>query len=716
MRKEELYEQSADAPDYIYFQHFPDMDAVRYRFAGLHVHQALEVLVVYKGCMRCMVNNRTEEIGAGEVFIVNSYDTHHYEYVGNASAYILVISKEYFSHILSADTEFNNFLKPPQKVWEEMMRHIVEAYSKFDGFNVLQKSGFVDSLMGILYDSGLLRKKAKNNNKEFFIKVSDYIAVHFGEDLRLPVLAKKFGYSENYFSALFNKTAGTNLNEYVNGVRIRKVVEMRKVWEKRYTLKEIVSRCGFNSMETYYRVLKKFKKPNDNNGFKATINDGLSKKVNGSNAMGMKKLWAVIVGYGNRGQVYADYSLDCPDELGIAAIVDPNPFKLSEAKKRYNLSDDQLFASYEEFEAQKIACDFVVNATMDQYHYETAMKILAGKHDMLMEKPIVPNAKELMDIKRIADENGCKVFICHVLRYTPFYRTIKNLILSGKIGEIMSMEMNEHVCIAHYLTSFTRGKWNSEANCGSGFLLAKCCHDLDLVCWLNNETEPEKIFSMGNRSQFVSAKKPEGAAEFCYQCKYERTCPYSAIKMHMEMNAMPFLTWDRLNKPLDEITDEEKLAFLKEDIYGRCAYDDLGDLVDRQNVMVTFKNGSTCSFTLVGGTTKADRYIHLVGTTGEIEGKLEENKFILRTNIDGSFSGAAEEIDVSQEIISNAKFGGHSGGDFAIMHDLIAYLNGDKSSISITKLDDSINGHLCIFAAEQSRKTNQLVDVASLKK
>ena len=716
MIKDELYEQSADAPDYIYFQNFPDMDAVQYRFAGLHVHQSLEVLIVYKGCMRCMVNNHTEEISEGSIFIANSYDTHHYEYIGNAAAYILVISKEFFAHILGEDTEFGNFLHPSAAVWEEMMRHVEGAYDKFKGFNVLQKSGFVNTLMGILYDSELLRKKAKNANKEFFIKVSDYIAAHFEEDLRLPTLAKKFGYSENYFSALFNKTAGTNLNEYVNGVRIKKVMEMRKVWEKRYTLKEIVTRCGFNSMETYYRVLKKHKANNGNRDFKMIENDEFMKNSKESAGIKMKKLWTAIVGYGNRGQVYADYSLDCPEELGIAAIIDPNPFKLSEAKKRYNLTDEQLFTSYEEFEAKNVACDFVVNATMDQNHYETAMQILAGKHDMLMEKPIVPNAKELMDIKNLADKNGCKVFVCHVLRYTPYYRTIKKLILDGTIGDIMTMEMNEHVCIPHYLTSYTRGKWNSEEKCGSGFILAKCCHDLDLMCWLNNATEPDKIFSMGSRSQFIKAKKPEGATEFCYQCKHERDCQYSAIKYHIDTDAMPFLVWDSFNKPFDQITKEEKMEFLKTNIYGRCAYDDLGDIVDRQNVIVNFKDGSSCSFVLVGGATRAGRYIHIVGTLGEIEGQLEEDKFILRKYIDGSYSGTAEEISVKDQIVSNAKYGGHSGGDFAIMHDLVAYLNGDQSSVSITKLDDSINGHLCIFAAEQSRKSGELVSVDSLRK
>ena len=716
MRKEELYEQSADAPDYIYFQDFPDMDAVQYRFAGLHVHQSLEVLVVYKGMMRCMVNNHTEEIPAGSIFIANSYDTHHYEYVGNAAAYILVISKEFFSHIIDENTEFNNFLRPTADVWEEMMSHLQGAYDKFKGFNVLQKNGFVNTLMGLLYDSDLLRKKVKNVNKEFFIKVSDYISAHFEEDLRLPTLAKKFGYSENYFSALFNKTAGTNLNEYVNSVRIRKVLEMKRNWEKRYTLKEIVTRCGFNSMETYYRVLKKYKTAGGNRNLKILENDEGKKNSKGREGKNMKKLWTAIVGYGNRGQVYADYSLDCPEELGIAAVIDPNPFKLEEAKKRYNLTDDQIFTSYEAFEAKNIACDFIVNATMDQYHYETAMQILAGKHDMLMEKPIVPNAKELMEIKNLADKNGCKVFVCHVLRYTPYYRTIKQMLLDGVIGDVMTMEMNEHVCMAHYLTSYTRGKWNSEEKCGSGFLLAKCCHDLDLMCWLNNSTEPDQIFSMGSRSQFIKAKKPEGATEYCYQCKHERECPYSAIKLYYELNAMPFLVWDKMNKPFDEITNEEKMEFLKEDIYGKCAYDDLGDIVDRQNVMVSFKDGSTCSFTLVGGTTKADRYIHIVGTTGEIEGKLEEDKFVIRKYIDGSFSGTVEEVSVKDQIVSNAKYGGHSGGDFAIMHDLVAYFNGDEASISMTKLDDSVNGHLCIFAAEESRKTKQMVSVDSLRK
>ena len=423
----------------------------------------------------------------------------------------------------------------------------------------------------------------------------------------------------------------------------------------------------------------------------------------------MKKLMTAIVGYGNRGQIYADYSLDEPLELGVAAVIDPNDFKLQEAKKKYGLSDDCLFHDFDAFVASGIACDFVVNATMDQYHYETAMQILNAGYDMLMEKPIGPNVERLREIESLAKEKGAQVFVCHVLRYTPFYRKIKELLNAGTIGDIVTMELNEHVCRPHFMSSYVRGKWNSEETCGSGFLLAKSCHDLDLICWLNNASVPEEVASLGNRSKFIPQNAPEGATEYCYQCKHEKNCPYSALDLYLEKNAFDFLVWDRLNKPLDEITDEEKAEFLKQDIYGKCAYTCGGDIVDRQNLIIGFENGSLATFNMVGGSTRASRFIHIVGTLGEIEGVLETNEITLRTYARDALMGKTETIDVHP--ISNAKDGGHSGGDYAIMHDLVRYLNGDKSSISITSIEDSINGHLCVYAAEESRKSERFVSI-----
>lgn len=426
----------------------------------------------------------------------------------------------------------------------------------------------------------------------------------------------------------------------------------------------------------------------------------------------MKKvIKGVIVGFGNRGEVYGDYSLQTKGEFEVIAVVDPNPFKLKLAKEKYSLKDEQLFPSLEDFFKKNIKADIVINTTMDQDHYETVMKILSKKYDMLMEKPIVGNDTQLTKIADLAKKNKCKVFVCHVLRYTMFYRTIKQLINDNKIGEVQTIEVNEHIALQHYLSSYLRGKWNSEAKCGSGLLLAKSCHDLDLLCWLNNSTKPAKVCSFGSRKLFVKENKPKGAAKFCHECKHKDTCPLSSVTLYEKHDVFPFLVYDRLNKPLDKITLKEKKAFLHKDVYGKCAYDVASDLVDRQVMIIEYENGSTATFTLVSCSTEPNRYIHIVGSKGEIEGKVENNIITLRTFEGDVVKHKTKTIDLSSKIVNLAKFGGHSGGDYLIMHDLCAYLNGDRSSISMTKLNDSLNGHRCVYAAEKSRRTNKIINL-----
>ncbi len=427
----------------------------------------------------------------------------------------------------------------------------------------------------------------------------------------------------------------------------------------------------------------------------------------------MKRLQCALIGAGNRGKVYCDYSLICPQELEIVCVVEPNDIRREEAKKRYRLADDRVFTSVEAFLQAKISCDFVVNATMDEAHYTTAKQLIGAGYSLLMEKPITANKQELLELQALAKEKGVSVFVCHVLRYTPFFKAIKKILSEGRIGTIVTMEMNEHVWVAHFLDSYVRGKWNSEKTCGSGFLLAKSCHDTDLICWLNNQTFPKTVTSSGSRSLFIPENAPKGATEYCYCCPHNETCLYSAQKVHLKFDSMPFQTWARMDKPLDEITYEEKAEYLKHDVYGKCAYNAGGDIVDRQSLIVRFENGSIATFTMVGGTSKAGRKIHICGTHGEIEGNLDEGKFALRifNRSEGKFGFDEREIDVNGEIHESSEYAGHAGGDYAIMHDLIGYLNGDRSSLSITSIDDSINGHLIVYAAEESRKTGKTIPV-----
>ena len=95
---------------------------------------------------------------------------------------------------------------------------------------------------------------------------------------------------------------------------------------------------------------------------------------------------------------------------------------------------------------------------MDQYHVETA-RISGTGYDML-EKPVANNKRDLLKVAEKARENGCKLVVCHVLRYTPFYKKAKELI-EGAVGEVVHIDAGISWCLAHRF-SFIRGQWRNK--------------------------------------------------------------------------------------------------------------------------------------------------------------------------------------------------------------------------------------------------------------
>ena len=428
----------------------------------------------------------------------------------------------------------------------------------------------------------------------------------------------------------------------------------------------------------------------------------------------MKKIQCVILGYGDRSSRYAEYAKTKPEELEIVGVIDVNDLKLQQAKQAFGLSDACLYKSLEEFLQKDVRCDVVINGTMDQLHYVTTMPLLEKGYNILLEKPVTANPKELLEIEAKAKEKNCKVVICHVLRYTPFYSKIKSIIDSGKIGKIVSLQLNEHVWYGHFVNSYVRGKWRSEKECGSGLLLAKCCHDTDLMCWLNNETDPYMVSSFGTKSFFTESNAPQGATQYCYECPNQKSCMFNAEKFQIEKDFIPFYTWAGINKPLDTITLEEKREFLKKDMYGQCVFKTDMDIVDRQCVSVQFANGSIGTLNMIGGTSAAGRHIHVVCEYGEVVGYIEENKIIVRVFDKENVCYTQSVIDFSAENDlgeEDNSVGGHYGGDYYIMKDLVRFLNGEKTSVATTVISDSVNSHLICYAAEKARKEKLIVDL-----
>ena len=435
----------------------------------------------------------------------------------------------------------------------------------------------------------------------------------------------------------------------------------------------------------------------------------------------MKKIKAAVLGYGDRSFQYTKYVFDRPEELEVIAVIDVNEFKLAEAKKRFNLPDSALYTDLDEFLKDDVVCDVVINGTMDQIHYVTTIKLLNKGYNILLEKPITSNPDELFEIERLAKEKGAMVVVCHLMRYTPFFRKVKEIIDSGEIGKIMNIEMYEHVWHGHFVNAYVRGKWRNEEECGSGFLLAKCCHDTDCMCWLNSITKPTEVASFGKRAFYCPENAPEGATEYCYDCPRRDECMFDASRFEAVMDCCPQYTWLGLDMDPRSVSMDTKLDYLKTSDFGKCVFKNDMNIVDRQSVVVNFANGSTATLNMIGGATKAGRFLHIVCEYGEIQGYLEENKIIYRKfNKDAvnykyhgdefMYTDTVIEVTINDGREVNAS-AGHSGGDYFIMKDLTSLLRGEAPSASTTVISDSINGHLICYAAEKSRKEGVIVDI-----
>ena len=421
----------------------------------------------------------------------------------------------------------------------------------------------------------------------------------------------------------------------------------------------------------------------------------------------MKKIKAIIMGYGDRGQIYAGYAEKAPDRFEVVGVVDPDPIRAEKAKKRFSLREDMCFTDPEEFYRKGKLCDAVINATMDKLHYETTVPLLRAGYHVLLEKPVSGDVNELKELARLAKENGVVLMVCHVLRYAPFYRKIKEILLSGEIGEVRHIHCEERVALPHVLSSYIRGKWNSESQCGSGMLMAKCCHDIDLIVWLKNSFGLDRITSVGSRRFFTSANKPSGAGSRCLvDCGVEEECPYSCRKLYLDRDEFPFLVWTGVEgKDWTEITDGKEREELLKTVnpHGKCCFEDK-DLVDQQSVILSFRDGSTATLDMTGGTARPGRSIFISGTKGEIEGFLENNRFTVRL-YDAQTAGYRErEVEIREDVS-----GAHSGGDHRLAEDFVSTVAGEKRSVSCTDIDQSIAGHIAVIGAEISRKTDRTV-------
>ena len=428
--------------------------------------------------------------------------------------------------------------------------------------------------------------------------------------------------------------------------------------------------------------------------------------------MNDRPITAIIVGAGHRAFVYSELAKTNPEMLKIVGVADPNPIRRKKAMDYFGFNEDMCFENAEELAKKGKLADTVINGTMDEQHLESAVPLLDAGYDMLLEKPFATNEDEMWQIVECAKKNNAKVMICHVLRYTPFYYSIKERIANGEIGEIINIQTNEHVSYHHLSTSYVRGKWANSKKCHTSMLLAKCCHDLDIMMWMMADTKPKQISSFGGKFQFKPENAPKGAGTICMKdCPLVDSCVYSTKRLYIDHpDRWAFYVWDALEGK-ENVTIDDKIALMQSDSpYARCIYKCDNDVVDHQSVMVSFENGATGTHNMVGGSAEPRRSIHIIGTKGEIFGNFEESKFTV-LKINPSPDAHNEECDVEEVDLRVTgdmvgAYGGHGGGDERLAEDFVKYIRGEAPSLACTSIFDSVAGHLSVYRADKSREND----------
>ncbi len=419
----------------------------------------------------------------------------------------------------------------------------------------------------------------------------------------------------------------------------------------------------------------------------------------------MEQKTLVLIGGGNRGNTYTKIGKDI-GKFKLVAIAEPIKARREYIAKLHNIPADRQFESWEPLVALGKIADAAVIATMDRDHFEPTIAAINAGYDILLEKPVSPLIEECRAIEAAAKAKGVTVLVCHVLRYTPFFRALKKLIDDGKIGKVMNIVHTESVGNVHQSHSFVRGNWgNSERS--SFMLLQKSCHDLDILQWLIGK-ECRRIQSFGHLSHFTEAEAPEGATERCFDgCPHIDSCIYSAKRNYIERKNDGNWFRGTATKHHEEVEDSVVYDALATTNYGRCVYKCDNDVVDHQIVNMEFDDDVIVSFTMsafnLGG-----RKLDIMGTKGELIASAESNDIIFNDLT----TGKTETISIDSTVAGDSITSGHGGGDSGIMNSLYDMLTTGEYDPTLSNIDISVKNHLLVFAAERSRLEHRVVELS----
>lgn len=415
-----------------------------------------------------------------------------------------------------------------------------------------------------------------------------------------------------------------------------------------------------------------------------------------------KPIKLLVVGAGNRGQTHALYAEHFPERAQVVGVAEPRAFQRHLMRDKYHIPEEHVFIDWREAAKAGKFADAVIVTTQDRDHCEPTVAFADLGYHILLEKPMAVAEADCLAIRDAIKRNKVILGVCHVLRFRPYARKMKELVDSGAIGDVVTMRHIEPVAFWHQAHSYVRGNWRNE-KASSFMLMSKSCHDIDWIIWLMGK-RCTAVSSFGSLLHFRPGNQPEGAADRCVDCAVVAGCPYSAKRYYMDFVEKGHTGW-----PLEVITDEQNekgvRKALAEGPYGRCVYTCDNDVVDHQVVNMEFEDTSTAAFTMTAftGNLTGGRATQIHGTHGEIHG---DSRYVKVFNY---LTGETETFDTAQS--GNTILSGHGGGDKGVMDSFTeAVMKGDQRLVD-TSAENALASHRVVFAAERARLERRVVEL-----
>ncbi|XP_029290917.1 uncharacterized protein LOC115010486 isoform X2 [Cottoperca gobio] len=413
----------------------------------------------------------------------------------------------------------------------------------------------------------------------------------------------------------------------------------------------------------------------------------------------------IVVGAGSRGEIYSSFASIHPERLKVVGVADPRKFARTKLQRQHKIADENIFEDWHSIVEREKFADAVLICTPDRLHKEPMVAFAKKGYHVLLEKPMATTAEDCTAIVEACSQSGVMLSVGHVLRYDPVIHKIKELIDAGVIGDVMHIQHLEPVGFYHFAHSFVRGNWRNEAE-SSFALLAKSCHDIDLIHHWAGARSCVKVSSFGSVSHFGKENKPSGAGNRCLDCSIEGDCPYSARKIYLDRVKQGHTGWPVSVICPSSFPDMESVTeALRTGPYGRCVYECDNNVCSNQVVNMEFEGGLTAAFSMVAFTEEiCKRKTTIYGSRGELSCDGHEVRvfdFLTQRSTKHTAKSGAPRDFVSMS--------GHGEADYHLMDAFVSAVANNDPSLIRSGPEETLLSHLLVFEAERSRLESRVV-------